>query len=159
MSRAHNFYVRNFFFISSCRSYRKTMMLGGVIYLHDISQDRLSTTSQSFDNFRRLCGDAVPTNVVLGTTKWKRISPSDGIRREEELKRTLHWKEMIEKGTTVCPFRGSKKSAWDFIHPILNHVEKGTYLEIQRSPEAKQISDSVRQILWRLRGIVRVAWR
>ena len=108
------------------------MVLGGVVYLHDISHDRFSGTARrNLEIFRHLCGDAALNKVVLGTTKWKRVPPNDGTRREEDLK-AIYWKDMIDKGTAVCQFRGSNKSAWELIDNVIRRMEEHTVLEIQK---------------------------
>ena len=91
------------------------MVLGGVVYLHDISQDRLSNTArQNLEAFNRFCGTATLEKVVLATTKWSRVSESDGSRREAEL-REVHWKPIVEKGSQVRRFLGNQESAWDIL--------------------------------------------
>jgi len=73
------------------------MVLGGVIYLHDISQDRFcGTARRNLEMFNRLCGDAALEKVLLGTTKWSRLSLNDGSRQEADLK-DVEWKEMVTK--------------------------------------------------------------
>ncbi|THU96287.1 hypothetical protein K435DRAFT_858687 [Dendrothele bispora CBS 962.96] len=126
-------------------SYRKKMVLKGVIYLHDISQDRFTGTARrNLSMFNRLCGDASLAKVVLVSTKWERFRdlgvPS---AREQEL-RDKHWSFMIEKGSQVKQFRlhllegeplNSKKmgreSAWDIVNLVRHrHVqEKGGVIE------------------------------
>jgi len=100
------------------------MVLGGVIYLHDISQDRFSGTARrNLEMFNRLCGDAALDKVVLGTTKWSRLSPNDGSRREAELK-NVHWKEMVTKGSEVRRFEGNQESAWRIVSVFLQRASQ-----------------------------------
>jgi len=100
------------------------MVLGGVIYLHDISQDRFSGTARrNLEMFNRLCGDAALDKVVLGTTKWVRLSPNDGSRREAELK-DVHWKEMVKKGSQVRRFEGNQESAWRVMSVFLERASQ-----------------------------------
>ena len=91
------------------------MVLGGVIYLHDISQDRLSNTAlQNLETFNLFYGTATLDKVVLVTTKWSRLSESDGSRREAEL-RDVHWNPIVEKGSQLRRFLGNQESAWDIL--------------------------------------------
>jgi len=100
------------------------MVLGGVIYLHDISQDRFSGTARrNLEMFNHLRGDAALDKVVLGTTKWARLSESDGSRREAELKE-VHWKSMLDKGSKVLRFMGDKRSAWDIVSVFLKRASE-----------------------------------
>ena len=100
------------------------MVLGGVIYLHDISQGRFSGTARrNLEMFNRLCGDAALDKVVLGTTKWSRLSQDDGLRREDELKE-VHWKEMVNKGSQVRRFEGTQESAWKVVSVFLERASR-----------------------------------
>ncbi|KAF8056269.1 P-loop containing nucleoside triphosphate hydrolase protein, partial [Lyophyllum atratum] len=108
-------------------SCEKNAILGGVIYLHDITHDRFSgTANRNLEMFNHLYGDAALSKVVLGTTKWSKISPTGGEAREEELK-TLHWKPVLDKGSKIRRFQDTKESAMEFISIVLRHQ---TYLEL-----------------------------
>jgi len=113
----------------SASRYRKRKVLGGVIYLHDISQDRFSGTArQHLETFNRHRRDAALNKVVLATTKWSRLSESDGSRREAELKE-VPWKSMRDKGAEVLRFLGDQKSAWDIVSVILNRASESERVE------------------------------
>ncbi|KAF8183996.1 P-loop containing nucleoside triphosphate hydrolase protein, partial [Pholiota molesta] len=82
-------------------SYTSSMKLGGVIYLHDITQTRmLGTTRRNLNMFRKLVGDNALKCVVLGTTKWKLVESAVGAKRQEQLE-TEFWKDMIKAGSQV----------------------------------------------------------
>ncbi|THU87681.1 hypothetical protein K435DRAFT_867068 [Dendrothele bispora CBS 962.96] len=87
-------------------SYRKKMVLAGVIYLHDISQDRFTGTARrNLSMFNHLCGEASLDKVVLVSTKWERFRDAQiPTAREGELK-DKHWKFMVGKGSQVERFR------------------------------------------------------
>ncbi|KAF8147712.1 P-loop containing nucleoside triphosphate hydrolase protein [Crassisporium funariophilum] len=113
------------------KSYRQRMVLGGVIYLHDISHDRFSGTARrNLEMFHYLCGDAALRKVVLGSTRWGDVSPIVATRREQELKET-HWKFMMEKGSEVRRFLGDRQSARILVDAVLHRLALGTALEIQ----------------------------
>jgi RNA binding exosome subunit len=108
------------------------MKLGGIIYLHDISQARmLGTTRKNFDMFRKLCGEQAERNVILGTTKWSEVLPEVGKRREDELK-GHYWNQMIASGSRVQRFQGTHESARKIVNMILDSVETTEHLQIQR---------------------------
>ncbi|KAF4614557.1 hypothetical protein D9613_003469 [Agrocybe pediades] len=112
------------------QSYLQKTILGGVIYLHDISSDRFSGTARrNLETFKLMCGDAAMSKVVLGTTKWSRTT--NGPNREQELKER-HWKTMIEKGSQTCQFLDDYPSAWEFVDVILRRLALANVLEIQR---------------------------
>jgi hypothetical protein len=113
------------------QSYDNNMRLGGLVYLHDISQARmLGTTRKNFDMFRKLCGEHADKSVILGTTKWREVLPAVGERREGELK-SKYWAEMISAGSKTMRFDGTSESAWDIINIILDFVEETDRLQIQ----------------------------
>jgi len=113
-------------------SYQDRMKLGGVVYLHDISRDRFSGTARrNLEMFHRLCGDDALRNVVLGTTKWSRVSDDEGMGREDELQ-AIHWKTMIDGGSTVRRFSSTTDSARKIVSVILDKFEQDTALRIQK---------------------------
>jgi len=105
------------------------MVLGGIIYLHDISILRFSGTARrNLEMFNRLCGDAALDKVVLCTNQWGRVTPADGEKREAEMM-NLHWKVMIDKGSTVKRFMGNEKSAlqksaWEIVSVFLQRASQ-----------------------------------
>ncbi|KAJ2934636.1 hypothetical protein H1R20_g2462, partial [Candolleomyces eurysporus] len=122
-------------------SYRKKMVLGGVVYLHDISQDRFSGTARrNLEMFNQLCGDSVLDRVVLVTSKWGKVVGRNLEKREGELK-SNHWNTMLLGGARVERLVAGREgeSAWRIISSILDRVEgrmrdaiKFKGLEIQR---------------------------
>ncbi|TEB21451.1 hypothetical protein FA13DRAFT_128962 [Coprinellus micaceus] len=112
-------------------SCRRKMILGGVIYLHDISQDRFTGTARrNLSTFTHLCNDAVLDKVVLLTTKWSRESGRDFDTRERELKE-VHWKDLVvgaKGGASVMRLsdrEGSEgQSGWRVIRHILRNLDR-----------------------------------
>ena len=104
------------------QSRRNGALVGGILYLHDISAKRFTGTArQSLHMFSRLCGYHAMPRTVLVTTKW----PSDDNvvleRREEEMKGE-HWKTLIEKGLDVRRFQQNRDSAWGIISHLLEGI-------------------------------------
>jgi hypothetical protein len=107
------------------------MKLGGVIYLHDISQTRmLGTTRKNFDMFRKLCGDGAAASVILGTTKWAEVHQGVAERREKQLIET-YWRDMTGQGSRVRRFLDTSESAWTIVYCILDALAKIEALKIQ----------------------------
>lgn len=107
------------------------MKLAGIIYLHDISENRMFGTSRkNLDMFRKLCGDDALKNVILATTKWAGVSPELGARREKQLA-DMYWNEMIDHGSTVVRFNDSHPSACDIIDNIVLEHEAMDFVRIQ----------------------------
>ncbi|GLB39691.1 putative 50S ribosome-binding GTPase [Lyophyllum shimeji] len=114
------------------QSHRQRTVLGGVIYLHDISYDRFSATaSKNLEMFKHLCGEAALSKVILGTTKWTRFTGPRGAAREKELE-TEHWKSLTQKGSRVRRFEDTHESALGFINDILLRVAFSCALAIQK---------------------------
>ena len=112
--------------------------LAGIVYLHDISISRMrEEILKSLVVFQGLCGKDALKHVVICTTQWsttfKEVTKEES--RTEQLKK-VHWKEMIEGGSTVRKFKLSQKSAWDVIAPI---VEKDRH----RKMNALQIQEEM----------------
>ncbi|KDR82148.1 hypothetical protein GALMADRAFT_41904, partial [Galerina marginata CBS 339.88] len=115
---------------------QQNVVLGGVIYLNDISNDRFSGTARkNLAMFRGLCKEALPNKTVLGTTKWGR-DLDIAAAHEKELKK-VHWKALIEKGSIVRRFMDDSDSAMGFIEIILQDVKWGilmdTFSQIQEA--------------------------
>lgn len=106
------------------------MKLAGIIYLHEISQDRIE--SRNLTIFRKLCGDKASKHVVLATTKWRKVDESNGADREQELQRTF-WNLMIRHGSPITRFEDSHTSAKQIVVAILKTKRDAeVYLRIQK---------------------------
>ena len=115
------------------------MKLAGFIYLHNISERRMfGTTRGSLGLFRKLCGDEVLRNVVLGTTRWDDVSLEKGQQREQELK-DIYWGEMLQQGSVTMQVHADSSSAWK----IVNRILENDAVDFVRFQEAfqKTISD------------------
>lgn len=79
-------------------AYKQEMKLSGIIYLHPISDNRVTHhTTKNLDMFRKLTGEKNLKNVILATSMWDKVSPAEGLRREDELKGKF-WKLLIAMG-------------------------------------------------------------
>jgi hypothetical protein len=67
-------------------SYENGKKLAGVIYIHRISDIRMSGIStRNFNMFRQLCGDSTLKNVVMLTNMWGDVTREVGEAREADL--------------------------------------------------------------------------
>ena len=96
------------------------MKLAGIIYLHEISQDRVTGTARrNLGMFKQLCGVKALRHVVLATTKWSRLADERlGLQRELEL-REIFWDAMLLHGSPITRFDGSPESAGNIVCDIL----------------------------------------
>ena len=99
------------------------MILGGVIYLHSILENKMrGTTNKNLGVFHQLCGDKALARVILGTTNWGEVNKERGEVREQELAATF-WETMIESGSKMLRFDDTKESARAFLNAILGQLE------------------------------------
>lgn len=107
--------------------------LSGIVYLHPINKNRMTgTATKNLAMFKELCGKESLSSVVLATTMWSKVSEQDGIRREEELKRTPgFWGEMIDHGSVVFRHNDTPDSALSIVNHFLNRGQTTT-LQLQR---------------------------
>ncbi|KAF4614584.1 hypothetical protein D9613_003448 [Agrocybe pediades] len=104
------------------KAYRDKKVLGGVIYLHDVSNKRFSGTARrNLEMFNLMCGDHALSRVVFGTTNWTRITEDRGVRSEDELE-GVHWRSMLEQGARTKRFEDSYESAFSFIKDIIGRA-------------------------------------
>lgn len=95
------------------------MKLAGVIYLHEISQPRMTgTPRKNLEMFRSLCGNRAIRNVILATTKWSEVVGDIGARREQQLSEK-YWDHMLQLGSKMYRFDVTRESAWAMVSDIL----------------------------------------
>ena len=94
-------------------SFGKHIKVTGILYLHNLSDNRLTEPLPHYEIFKKLCGIQYPANVVLVLTMCEKVKDEMSKEREEFLKN--HWrKRMGKKGVVFC-HHGTKKSAWDAV--------------------------------------------
>lgn len=92
-------------------AYSKDIRLSGIIYLHPISDNRV--THQSIKNlkmFQKLTGTDNVKGVVLVTSMWDKVSVEEGARHEKELQAKF-WNILIACGAHCSRYDGSTESA------------------------------------------------
>lgn len=110
-------------------AYKQEMKLSGIIYLHPISDNRVTHhTTKNLEMFRKLTGEKNLKNVVLATSMWDKVSESEGIRREEELKGKF-WKLLIAMGAKTVRHHDTPESARAIASTLLGN--KPFYLQLQ----------------------------
>lgn len=115
-------------------SYHDKMLLSGIIYLHAISDTRMTHSSlQNLRMFRKLCGDHNLKNVILATTKWSVTPLEDALRREKDLtSEGGFWRTMMTAGSVVRRFENSAASAKNLVEEILDMGQKKIVPTIQK---------------------------
>ena len=113
------------------------MMLGGIIYLHDISHPRMvGSDRQNFEVFQDLCGSKAMSSVIIGITKSDDTSKELSEKRQSELS-SGYWKGMIKAGATIRQLENNTPSARKMVNDVLKNAQAtiATYVnavDIQR---------------------------
>ena len=117
------------------------MKLGGVIYLHDMSQPRMSAmTQKNFEVFEALCGTGAAKSIVLGMTKYQELETDTCERRERQL-RTRFWSEMLRRGAEMVLAGNTSESAWKILSLIVGFKIAGDLDSMVPHPNpVKQLS-------------------
>ncbi|KAM0444388.1 hypothetical protein ACHAO4_010231 [Trichoderma viride] len=109
--------------------YSKELRLSGIIYLHPISDNRVTHhATKNLDMFRKLTGEKNLKNVVLTTSMWDRVAPEEGQKREQELKGKF-WNVLMAFGAVYSRHDGSAESAKEIASMFVDN--KPFYLQLQ----------------------------
>ena len=125
-------------------SYKENTLLSGIIYLHRISDPRMSGSSvKNLRLFRKLCGAESMHNVALVTTMWDRVNRLEGETRERDLKdgENGFWKAMIGGGCAVRRHDGSEVRARELVAELAG--KRRTVLRLQEEMrDGKSLSET-----------------
>ncbi|KAL7907856.1 P-loop containing nucleoside triphosphate hydrolase protein [Trichoderma velutinum] len=116
--------------------YASKVRLAGLIYLHRITDTRVSGSSlKNMNMFQKLCGEKALPYVILVTTMWGALDAVEngkeiGRQRCDQLQRPEFWGDMIQKGSSMTNHDGTKSSA-DAIISELVKKEAHVVLDIQ----------------------------
>ncbi|EMD33885.1 hypothetical protein CERSUDRAFT_86656 [Gelatoporia subvermispora B] len=125
-------------------TYAGGIKLSGIIYLHRISDVRMTGVSRrNFSMFRKLCGDKTLANVVIVTTWWQNTDPTTAERREEELQsRDELFKPVFDKGARMMRHDDTYRSAQAIIRTIVNQTPQATQIQEELVDQGKNISQT-----------------
>lgn len=121
--------------------YRHRLSVAGIIYMHRITDNRISGSSvKNLEVLRKLCGPDAFSRIVLTTSMWNSVSQNlvslqDAFNRENQLKTTANfWGLLIRGGSRVMRWAGDKQSAVGAISHLVDlHDRHGSIvLKIQR---------------------------
>ncbi|KAL0467618.1 P-loop containing nucleoside triphosphate hydrolase protein [Neurospora intermedia] len=119
----------------------RNVRLGGILYLHSITDNRVSGSAlRTFNMLRALCGPQALNCAALATTKWGALrSPKDDLAacdRENELMYTSNfWGAMRQHGSQSYRWLGSEASARSIVREVIQTSCRRTFspvLQIQR---------------------------
>ncbi|KAH7161705.1 P-loop containing nucleoside triphosphate hydrolase protein [Dactylonectria macrodidyma] len=140
--------------------YRTSMKFGGIIYLHRISDNRVSgTTVKNFTLLEKICGFEAAQRVFLVTTMWDWVDTGkldyDEAKRREERLSTMpnYWQTLCHHGSQMRRHRGDEASAFSILDELIALNEMDGYMtqQIQRElvdENNSLINTSVGKELW-----------
>ncbi|KAJ3561368.1 hypothetical protein NP233_g10237 [Leucocoprinus birnbaumii] len=114
------------------KTYKKGVRLHGLVYLHRITDNRLTEGPlNSLCMFRELCGDSAISQVVLVSTMWEELMFDDGMSREKELQE-LYWKPLIDKGSKIDRLtRSDPDDAWRIVEQLIRRNDARAIAQLQ----------------------------
>ncbi|KAI0892436.1 P-loop containing nucleoside triphosphate hydrolase protein [Annulohypoxylon nitens] len=121
--------------------YRHGLSVAGVIYMHRITDNRVSGSSvKNLEILRKLCGLDAFSRVILTSSMWDSIEQDAALLQkafshEEQLRNTENfWGALIRGGSNVMRWTGDKESALGAISHLVNLREEygGITLKIQK---------------------------
>jgi len=86
---------------------------------------------ENLSMFEEIYGKDMSKNVILATTMWDDVDKDTGEIREEELK-DIYWKAMVDRGSHIRRFQGTRDSAFRLIAPFLNTANYRNTLLLQK---------------------------
>ncbi|KAG8920096.1 hypothetical protein FRC02_001171 [Tulasnella sp. 418] len=93
-------------------SYKKQRLLNGILYLHKITENRVTGMSnRNMRLFHKLCGKDAMKNVILCSTMWEIEDRFKARNREKDLLENF-WSEMNAQGARCVKHYGTQRSAF-----------------------------------------------
>jgi len=134
-------------------SYEKDIKLTGILYLHRITDVRMSgMTFRNLRMFGKLCGDNPASKVIFVTTMWDKTSTRQGEQkekeqrqreqREQELKEN-YWRPMLELGARTGRFLQDKENcAQDIVKQLLDPCASPTLLQEETVDQQRAVLET-----------------
>ena len=120
------------------------MPLAGVIYLHRISDVRMSGTSYTnLRMLRSLCGRDTLSNVILASTMWDKVTPAEGGRREKELLDEKNfWGQLRQFGAKPWRYDNTQGTATAMVNYLLQRDPVVLQIQRELAVEKKKLIDT-----------------
>ncbi|KAI6006219.1 P-loop containing nucleoside triphosphate hydrolase protein [Pisolithus orientalis] len=134
-------------------TYEQGVKLTGVIYMHRISNPRMTGTSmRNFRCFRELCGKDAFKNIVIVTNMWRDDEPEICNKRESELATdNKFYKALINKGNVTLA--GQQEIIDE--HKEFSGTAVGKELTRALKEQAEQYGTELREIYASLEALTR----
>lgn len=124
--------------------YDDKIRLTGMIYLHRISDNRMSGSSyRNLQLFRSLCGSKTLPNVMLATTMWDKVSQAEGGQREKDLlSDDGFWGQLHAAGATASRYDNTVAGAQSLVKTLLQMSPVVLQIQHEMSIEHKELIDT-----------------
>ncbi|CAK5269642.1 unnamed protein product [Mycena citricolor] len=140
--------------------YEDGKTLAGVIYIHRISDVRMSGIStRNFRTFRQLCGDSTLKNLVVMTNMWSKVRGDIGAAREKELSSdSRFFKPVMDKGAQMVRHDNTISSARKILLQLIGNRPVPLQIQAELVDEKKDIPQTAageelkRQLHEKIRG-------
>jgi len=122
--------------------YRQGIKLTGLLYLHRISDRRVSgTLRKNFKMFQELSGERTLRNVVIVTNMWGEVEARVGEKREAELKgKDIFFKPILDKHAQMARHMNTVDTAQRILRLILHNNPLPQRIQEEIVDEGKDIS-------------------
>ncbi|TGJ86323.1 hypothetical protein E0Z10_g2434 [Xylaria hypoxylon] len=123
-------------------AYRNDMKLSGIIYLHPISDTRVTHhATKNLQMFQKLTGENNLKNVILATSMWDKVSMEEGIAREQELKNKF-WKVLLVFEAKAIRYAGTRESACSIAQTLMANKPFFVQLQKEMGKDNKALRDT-----------------
>ncbi|KAK6349606.1 hypothetical protein TWF696_005890 [Orbilia brochopaga] len=122
-------------------AYKQDVKLHGIIYLHPISEIRMTNpATKNLEMFRKLTGEKNLKNVILATSMWDRVTIEEGESREQELCNKF-WSILLTFGARTARYGGTPESAHEIAGMLMDN--KPFYVQLQEEmKDNKALADT-----------------
>ncbi|KAI6101776.1 hypothetical protein EDD16DRAFT_1716356 [Pisolithus croceorrhizus] len=122
-------------------TYRQSVELTGVIYIHSITDNSTSSADvQSVNLLGHLCGDKAADRVRLVTTMYDQAEELDA-DNVKGIPETAGWRSLIEAGARPERFDNTSEEAWKIVEGLEN-TKKALLLQEELVDMDKRLEDT-----------------
>lgn len=133
------------FFLS--KTYRQGIKLTGIVYLHKITDNRMSGSSiLNLNMFKKLCGEHIYPHIVLATTMWGILRGSEeNVQKGEDAMKELvarpdWWGLMYDRGSKIVKHDGDRESALSIVRSLVTSRDRDMVLTIQHELVVEKVT-------------------
>ncbi|KAG6915207.1 hypothetical protein DXG01_012704 [Tephrocybe rancida] len=125
-------------------SYSSGQKIGGVIFLHDITQCSMPRSwKKVMRMFEKLCGKDAASKVLIMTTKWDCIPSQSYMGATREVELSYYWKAMLDRGSRMARYDGKQESAQRLIREFLERDAGSTQIQ-KEMVDGKKLTSSTK---------------